>query len=252
MLPSNLPSYSNEPTLIPSLEPSLEMAQNPTSNATGADSGNYTDASISTPDTAKVQAPVQPVATSVLVVNTGADRTRSSLNAPWHQLDRQRYPVLYVQRRNETRSNEVITRQAVLRMDLTGLPSDATVLNATLRLFSTLVNEPIQVAMHRLKVAWEEQESVNGGIFGTSIDDIEAHTLLQADGLHAAVNPSNSFLGIGRTTLEIDVLSDVQYWATAPNQNFGWLFQAKEGEFGRWGMWSLESVSKPELTIEYT
>jgi hypothetical protein len=198
-----------------------------------------------------------------MVVNTGIDCTRSSLNAPYKQIDRAKYPLLYVQLDKDENTREIVTRQSLLRIDLSSdrqrLPTGVSITKATLRIRSTRVNNPIHVAMHRVLVPWEdtEKDATSGGIFfglGTNHNAVPAaHQLLSTNGQQAMVEPSVEFFGTHREVLELDVTDDVKFWVDG-GPNHGWLFvPAKEDEYGRWGMWGLDSPSnRPELHIQYS
>jgi hypothetical protein len=201
---------------------------------------------------------------SLMVVNTGMDCTRSSLNTPYKQLDHSEYPLLYVQ--HDTTSTgesnqQIITRQILLRMDLSDqtFPAGTSIVKANLRILSAGVDDPIHVTVHRLLIPWEDTEKqvANGGIFfgfGTKNRNAipTAHQLLSANGQQAVVEPSVEFFGTQRTLLELDVTDDIKYWVEEKGPNHGWLFLPAKREEGRWAMWGLDSVSKPELWIEYS
>ena len=184
-----------------------------------------------------------------LVIDEGEDRTIADFDIANGNFEASGYSFVYVEDRRRP-NGDSRKRQFVQRFRLETIPENAKIVSASLRINGARTGDPIQINMHRLLVPWD-QETADGDYFASGIGNTNSIPLVQADGSEASSIASASFRGDDQVQLDLDVTKDVQFWAANPNQNYGWVFLPKEGERGRWSMWSFNSALKPVLTIEY-
>lgn len=137
--------------------------------------------------------------------------------------------------------------------DLSGIPDDMTVLEASLTVFVNLTqSSEVPVELYRLTADWGENEarwgrrtasqkwSTAGGDFAPN-----ASTQTQMAG-------EDRFYTFQSTS---DLVADIEFWRENPNQNFGWIMVAAEpqGEtFKRMASSEMGSaVFRPELAITF-
>ncbi|MFO1076475.1 MAG: DNRLRE domain-containing protein [Planctomycetota bacterium] len=135
-------------------------------------------------------------------------------------------------------------RRALVRFDLSSLPTTAIVLSAEVRITTvqSAYAGPVQVFGHRVLQAWGEGTSVapgggGGGTQATTGDATWLHTFYPTSfwnnaGGDFAQNPSFTILtqpfGNATSMLTNPLVADVQSWVQNPATNFGWLLKTSE------------------------
>ena len=164
-------------------------------------------------------------------------------------------------------------RRALLRFDLTAIPSGATVVSASLAISVDKAPPGVQSAtgrLHRLLTSWgtgaSNSGSNGGGAIATAGDATWSHRFWGTPQLWRAPGGGGDFIPgasdtiamtlLGRSTWSGDgVRADVQTWVDQPAQNFGWIIRGEEtldktahrfasAEFGT-------PADRPRLRIEY-
>ena len=161
-------------------------------------------------------------------------------------------------------------RRAVLKFDLSQIPSGAFIQSVTLQV--NVTNSPIDASsfmasLHSILADWGEGTSDGGGTGAPSSlgDATWQHTVYdnelwsQAGGDFTSIESSTanfSFNDVGENVLfnsTADMLTDVQMWMVFPNQNYGWIILGDETTSGNArGLSSREGVSSPVLTVTYS
>jgi hypothetical protein len=161
-------------------------------------------------------------------------------------------------------------RRAVLKFDVSDIPSDAFIQSATLQVYIT--NSPIDASsfeanLHFLLADWGEGASIGGGAGAPSTlgDATWQHTFYDTATWHdeggeyrslQSSNASFSFNDVGESVLfnsTSDMVTDVQMWMVFPNQNNGWIILGDEISSGNArGLSSREGISPPLLTVVYS
>jgi len=144
--------------------------------------------------------------------------------------------------------------QPVMRFDLSSIPANATVTQATLELWvnSSSNSYSVDVRGYRLNRSWEESQvtwnqATNGqpwGLPGANEAGADRAYTYKAQTMHS---------GTG-VWLELDVQSLAQNWVSAPGQNAGVLLKGIGAAGVRYDLASSEywNVSqRPKLTITY-
>lgn len=137
--------------------------------------------------------------------------------------------------------------------DLSGIPDDMVVLEASLSVFVNLTQTgEVPVELYRLTAEWNEnnarwgrrmmsQNWANAG--GDFVDQASAQTQLAG---------ADQFYTFDSTS---DLAADIEFWRQNPGQNFGWIMIASEPQgqtFKRMASSEMGSpVFRPELSITY-
>jgi hypothetical protein len=137
-------------------------------------------------------------------------------------------------------------RRALLKFDLSSIPTNATVLYAKLRLYINVEGQGW--SWHRVLIPWDENST------HTSLGGISA------DGIKAVIAPSSkngvNLDGVaGQFVIDNIKTSDVQYMVANPAQNFGWLginLDTATGDGIQFdSSQSVTAARRPELTVSY-
>jgi hypothetical protein len=143
-----------------------------------------------------------------------------------------------------------VTNRGVLKFDLSSIPTNATVIGASLRTTIYRSNTgPANYDLNRLLVDWSEYEvtwnhrnastpwSVGGGL--TGVDYVTAPSV-------TAPVDEGDFGSSG-------MVSDVQLWVRNAGTNYGWILMATGEALGTGKqLGSRESDFPPTLTVDYT
>lgn len=156
-------------------------------------------------------------------------------------------------------------RRALIQFDLSGIPPDATIFSASLRLHvSKSRSGASDFTLHKISQDWGEGSSSKNGT-GESADPGEAtwsHAKLgttqwtQAGGdFLSTISATSSMAGIGNYLWSSDNLtSDIQEWLDTPSDNHGWLLKADESTPSAKKIDSRDasnSANRPTLTTSY-
>lgn len=173
----------------------------------------------------------------------------------------------------QTRFNGV--RRALVRFDISSIPSGATVTGATLTLTLTnSINTGDTQTVHRVLATWGEGTSDTGpdnldpggsGTFSTPGDATWAHRFFSATpwatlGGDFAATPSASATINGPlipvSWSSATLASDVQGWVNTPSSNAGWLIKGVEGAGGNAKRYASrenpDSNLRPKLVVTFT
>jgi len=149
--------------------------------------------------------------------------------------------------------------RALLKFDLSGIPTNATITNITLSLTeltqpsvqSTFLLSPLLANWIETQVTWNDSASGaawsdSGGDF--SFDSAAEFFITHGPGTTNQFTDDGEFPGYG-------LVADVQFWITNSAQNFGWILTARPedtaGNAYQFG--SRENPGfQPVLTVEYT
>lgn len=160
-------------------------------------------------------------------------------------------------------------RRALMQFDLSGIPSDATILSVSLTVNSNRVGtsgSPADVyALHRMTTDWGEGTSNDNFGLGTTAVAPDATWNDAMTGSSAWTTAGGDFIGtasssaafapIGDSTIpnSTNLVADVQNWLDGVNPNYGWVLIGNEGAIctaRRFG--SRENANfKPTLTVIY-
>ncbi len=161
-------------------------------------------------------------------------------------------------------------RRAVLKFDLSQVPSDAIIQSVSLQVH--IINEPFDAtpftaSLHALQADWGEGTSNGGGTGAPSSlgDATWQHTFYdnvawfeEGGEYNSLASSTAGFDGFdaGKNVLfdsTADMVTEVQMWMAFPNQNFGWIILGDETTSGNArGLSSREGVSPPVLTVNFT
>lgn len=143
-----------------------------------------------------------------------------------------------------TTNNPIQLRRGVVRFDLSGIPSNATIASARLRLnlSFTQATAADDVTVHRALADWGEGASVasgnqTAGAASTTNDATWIHRFFNAQ-LWAAAGgdftaSASATTSVGTTTgfyewTGAGLAADVQQWVSGANPNYGWLLRCNE------------------------
>lgn len=145
-----------------------------------------------------------------------------------------------------TPGNATDDRRALLKFDLSSIPTNATVLYAKLKLYINVEGQGW--SWHRVLIPWDEN-STHSSLGGIS-----------PDGIKAVINPSckngvNLDGVAGQFVIDNIKISDVQYMVENPSQNYGWLginLDTATGDGIQFdSSQSTTAIRRPELTVAY-
>jgi len=129
------------------------------------------------------------------------------------------------------------TRRALIRFDLSGIPTGSRVVSASLDLFVVRARDEHNTSLHRVLAAWGEGAS-NGGELGVGApaqpgDATWSHRIwpdtrwTQRGGDFVATVSAVRSVGFGPASYTFDstpgLVADVQAWLQAPASNHGWI-----------------------------
>jgi hypothetical protein len=157
-------------------------------------------------------------------------------------------------------------RRALVQFDLSALPAGAVITAAELTMTATRVkdNTAFVTTLQRVTAGWTEGTTNAGsGGNGAPADAGDATWLHRSSpslwanaggDFSATISASQTIGALGSYTWSSSgVVSDVQFWADNPSQNFGWMVRGNEQtpqsvkEFS-----SHEGAAAPSLLITYT
>ena len=165
--------------------------------------------------------------------------------------------------------------RALLRFDLTSIPTNAVVTNASLALRVVLSNFATtnRFDLHRMTVPWIEGDKSadpavgTGAAGGAPATDGEPSWRYQAFPLFwsapgasgdflSTVSASTNIFSLGTFTFQgTGLVNDLQSWINTPIQNFGWLYKISDetiaGSARRFGARE-DSTNAPNLIVEYS
>lgn len=166
-------------------------------------------------------------------------------------------------------------RRAIMRFDLSSIPTGSTITEVSLRLsVSRSVPGELPIAIHRLIADWGEGASDAGEPGGSGTDAAPGDATWTdrffgqgapwaTDGGDFAAAASASLSVAGGPTAtwsslatgNAGMLADVQTWHAQPGSNFGWILIASPMSGGARRFDSRENITptnRPQLTITYT
>ncbi len=166
-----------------------------------------------------------------------------------------------------------IRSRALLRFDLTSIPTNAVVTNAFLALRVVLSNTTStnRFDLHRMNVPWIEgtKSGVPGPLTGPGAPATDGEPswrhrafplLWSAPGASGDFSPtvsaSTNIINLGTYAFQgPGLLDDARSWINSPSQNFGWLYKVFDETSGstarRFGARE-DPTNAPRLTLEYS
>lgn len=161
-------------------------------------------------------------------------------------------------------NNNGLLRRAILKFDLSSLPENTVINNATLSLVVSRVVSSSNVSIHRATSDWGEGTSDAGGEEGqgasATLNDATWISAFNGDDKNGGIswiNVGGDFSGNATSTTSVNslgeisftgpnLLADVENWIDATNPNYGWFiigdeitlqsavrFNSKDNEFDR-------------------
>ncbi|MEM6350939.1 MAG: glycerophosphodiester phosphodiesterase family protein [Cyanobacteria bacterium P01_D01_bin.14] len=125
--------------------------------------------------------------------------------------------------------------QALVKFDDIALPDGATLVEASLSLYTNSASDGT-ISAYRMVQEWERGTATwNSFVDGVQPDGTEAAT----DASFTIPQPADE------TLLTLDVTNDVSFWLANPDQNNGWAFLNDSGD--GWDFWSSEFADEPSL-----
>ena len=161
-------------------------------------------------------------------------------------------------------TNQGNARRALIKFDLTGIPSNATILSAELQILPNKGGSGT-VTVHRLTRDWAEGSSRGTGSqgqgTGSSTGDatwnfsfFNTQSWTNPGGDFDALSSAGSDLsdGVLASLATADITADVQAWVADSTQNFGWILIGNEATTNSAMRFnSREGADSPTLTIRY-
>lgn len=167
-------------------------------------------------------------------------------------------------------SNGGMRRRALVKFDLSSIPSGATITAVSLRLTANKSNNGTRsIAAHKVSADWGEGTSnasgqEGGGASSATNDATWIHTFFNtgtwttAGGdFSSTASATTSVSGTGNFTWSgAQMVADVQGWVTAGSGNFGWIMIGDESTTSTAKRFASEQnpsvASRPQLTVIYT
>lgn len=145
------------------------------------------------------------------------------------------------------------TRQALLKFDLSSIPTNATVVGSYATLFVN--TEGKMISIHKLYTGWTPEStynSLNGGISLNNTDAAATPDCLI--GVSTAGNGIDGYTGFLRFNIPV---ATAQEWVSTPSNNYGYVIVNNSGDTTGDGVQIDSSKSstqarKPKLAISYT
>jgi plastocyanin len=161
-----------------------------------------------------------------------------------------------------------LLRRGLVAFDLTSLPANATITNATLSMFLSMTQGGAQaVSLTKVSQDWGEGVSNAGdpGGNGTQAAAGDATWLHTFYNLGFWANPGGDFAPAISASTTVDtanttytwsgsgVIADVQAWVSNPMGNFGWVIRGNEIDTGRTQRFNSgdSSSNQPQLSVTY-
>ncbi|MCB9694765.1 MAG: DNRLRE domain-containing protein, partial [Alphaproteobacteria bacterium] len=174
-------------------------------------------------------------------------------------------PRLFVGRTNE---GTAYLRRGLVAFDVSGIPSNATVVAATLDLVPVAGTGPTSIGVHLAVTDWGEGTSDSSGTQGggqgaaaTAGDATWPCAMADGAGLCTTswTTAGGDYVGTPTATASVDaaasftgLTADVQAWIGG-TANFGWVLVGDEATAGSaMGFSTREGASAPTLTVEYS
>jgi hypothetical protein len=142
--------------------------------------------------------------------------------------------------------------RTLFQFDLSALPANAIINDATLGLTVTVHPFGANFDLHRLLSSWSESEATWNNRL-TSIPWAAGGALTGID--FSSMISATASLGSGVSAFNSpDLTADVQLWVDNPGSNFGWILMASGEPAGSGEQVASreDSVNTPTLTIDYT
>ena len=159
-------------------------------------------------------------------------------------------------------------RRALLRFDLAFIPTNATVLSASLRLFMEQGQaDTNELALHRLAASWGEGTSLapggGGGGATPGANDATFTKRFSSGASWSAIG--GDFVATASATTAVGVselyfwdsagtAEDVRHWLVTPGDNHGWLLKSTTGAAPAKRFGARENgtvIARPQLTVRY-
>jgi len=200
------------------------------------------------------------------MVHIPADRDNTLIEDADGALSNGAGPAFFAGRTNQSLFS---IRRALVRFEVaSAVPADAIIDRVFLTLYQGSNNaEPSDVSLHRVLADWGEGGSMSGGGGGAPAESGDAtwlHTFHDYDywvrqGGHFVSRTSGSATVAGNDFYTWQstnhMVSDVRYWLSHPERNFGWLLMGDEGNGGSVKRFDSRTAPNgnqhPMLTIEY-
>lgn len=159
-------------------------------------------------------------------------------------------------------------RRALLKFDLSAIPTGATIVSATLKLQVTKVSNttPVSFTLHTLTQNWGEAGSNNSSGTGAPAEPGDATWEYAIYTSTMWSNAGGDFVSAASATTEVgslgtyfwnspQLVGDLQSWLAAPTENYGWILMGDEAASKTAKLIgsreSTEATARPELTILY-
>lgn len=161
-------------------------------------------------------------------------------------------------------TNQGNARRALIKFDLSGIPSNATILSAELQILPNKGGSGT-VDVHRLTQDWAEGPSRDTGSQGQgtssstgdatwNFSSFDTQSWMTPGGDYLASSSAGTNLNNGEVAslATADITADVQAWVADSTQNFGWILIGNEATTNSAMRFnSREGADSPTLTIRY-
>lgn len=146
-----------------------------------------------------------------------------------------------------TVGNATDDRRGLLKFDLSSIPTNATVVGATLEQWISAEGQGWKV--YRMLAPWTGTSTYNSLVGGVTNDGVEANS---TESYHNGVNLDTI---VNVTVRDNMLVSDIQNMITTPSTNYGWLIKGLDEATGDGvqfdGKMSATSTRRPKLIIRY-
>jgi plastocyanin len=167
------------------------------------------------------------------------------------------------------KTNVPTLRRGLIAFDLTGIPMNATIMDASLSMFlsATNVTDPTAVSLSTVSRDWGEGASDAGepGGFGIQAETDDATWLHTFYAISFWTTPGGDFSSTPSATTMVStvdttytwngsgLLADVTGWVANPATNFGWVIRANEVDAGTAKRFNTgeNSSNPPRLSVTY-
>lgn len=160
-------------------------------------------------------------------------------------------------------------RRALIRFDLSAIPSGSTVTSVQLRMYMSQGQGGTRShALHRMSASWGEAGSFSFGGAGAPAQAGDATWIHRSWPGTPWVTPGGDFAATPSATQNVSgiawytwgstasLVSDVQAWVNAPSQNFGWMLRGDESQQQTSKRFdsrqSANPNTKPQLIVTFT
>ncbi|MEN9649387.1 MAG: hypothetical protein RL094_354 [Candidatus Parcubacteria bacterium] len=146
-----------------------------------------------------------------------------------------------------TVGNATDDRRGLIKFDLSSIPTNATVVGATLEQWISAEGQGWKV--YRMLVPWTGTSTYNSLVGGVTNDGVEASSI---ESYHNGVNLDTI---VNVSVRDNMLVSDIQNMVTTPSTNYGWLVKGLDEATGDGvqfdGKAGATSTRRPKLTIRY-